>query len=48
MKNLEESKISFIGGGNIAEVFIERLVQTGFVFQNNILVSDVNKNGLII
>lgn len=43
MKNLEERKISFIGGGNIAEVFIERLIQSGFVFQNNIIVSDIKQ-----
>ena len=46
MKNLEERKISFIGGGNIAEVFIERLVQSGFVFQSNILVSDLKQERL--
>lgn len=46
MKNLEERKISFIGGGNIAEVFIERLIKSGFVFQNNILVSDIKQERL--
>jgi pyrroline-5-carboxylate reductase len=46
MKNLEERKISFIGGGNIAEVFIERLIKSGFAFQNNILVSDIKQKRL--
>ena len=43
MKNLEERKISFIGGGIIAGVFIERLIKSGFVFQSNILVSDIKQ-----
>ena len=46
MKNLEERKISFIGGGNIAEVFIERLINSGFIFPNNILVSDIQQTVL--
>jgi pyrroline-5-carboxylate reductase len=46
MKNVEERKISFIGGGNITEVFIERLIKSGFVFQNNILVSDIKQKRL--
>ena len=46
MKNLEERKISFIGGGIIAGVFIERLIKSGFVFQSNILVSDIKQEWL--
>lgn len=46
MKNIEERKISFIGGGNIAEVFISRLIESGFVFQNNIMVSDIKPERL--
>lgn len=46
MKNLEERKISFIGSGNIAEVFIERLINSGFIFPNNILVSDIKPERL--
>lgn len=46
MKNLEERKISFIGGGIIAEVFISRLLDVGFVLKENLMVSDVDKNRL--
>lgn len=46
MKNIEESKISFIGGGNIAGIFIERLINSGFIFSNNILVSDIKQEKL--
>ena len=46
MKNLEERKISFIGGGNITEVFIERLIKSGFIFQDKVLVSDVKQKVL--
>lgn len=46
MKNIEERKISFIGGGIIAEVFIKRLIESGFVFQNNIMVSDIKQERL--
>ncbi|MFN3695586.1 MAG: pyrroline-5-carboxylate reductase family protein [Ignavibacterium sp.] len=46
MKNIEERKISFIGGGSIAEVFINRLIESGFVFQNNIMVSDIKAERL--
>jgi pyrroline-5-carboxylate reductase len=46
MKNLEERKISFIGGGIIAGVFIEQLIKSGFVFQSNILVSDIKQERL--
>lgn len=46
MKKIEERKISFIGGGSIAEVFISRLIESGFVFQNNIMVSDINPERL--
>jgi len=46
MKNIEERKISFIGGGIIAGVFIQRLIESGFVFQNNILVSDIKPERL--
>ena len=46
MKNIEERKISFIGGGIIAEVFIMRLIESGFVFQKNIMVSDVKPERL--
>jgi len=46
MKNIEERKISFIGGGIIAEVFIKRLIESGFVFQNNIMVSDIKSERL--
>lgn len=46
MKNIEERKISFIGGGIIAEVFIKRLIESGFVFQNDIMVSDVKPERL--
>ncbi|MDZ7763732.1 MAG: NAD(P)-binding domain-containing protein [Melioribacteraceae bacterium] len=46
MKSLEERKISFIGGGKIAEVFISRLLEAGYVFKENIMVSDVDKNRL--
>lgn len=46
MKNIEERKISFIGGGIIAEVFVKRLIESGFVFQNNIMVSDIKQDRL--
>jgi len=46
MKNIEERKISFIGGGIIAEVFIKRLIESGFVFQKNIMVSDIKSERL--
>ena len=46
MKNIEERKISFIGGGSIAEVFISRLIESGFVFQYNIMVSDIKPERL--
>lgn len=46
MKNIEERKISFIGGGIIAEVFISRLLESEFVIQNNIMVSDIKTERL--
>jgi len=46
MKKIEERKISFIGGGSIAEVFISRLIESGFVFQKNIMVSDIKPERL--
>lgn len=46
MKNLEERKISFIGGGKIGEVFISRLLDVGFVLKENLMVSDVDINRL--
>ncbi len=41
MKSIEEKKISFIGGGIIAGVFIERLINSGSVKPENIIVSDI-------
>lgn len=46
MKSIEERKISFIGGGIIAEVFINRLIESGFIFASNIMVSDIKKERL--
>lgn len=46
MKFIEERKISFIGSGNITEVFISRLIESGFVFQKNIMVSDIKPERL--
>jgi len=41
MKVLKHKKFSFIGGGIIAGVFIERLIKSGSVSPQNIIVSDV-------
>jgi pyrroline-5-carboxylate reductase len=41
MKNIEERKISFIGGGIIAGVLIERLIKSGSVPPQNIIASDI-------
>ena len=41
MKNIEERKISFIGGGIIAGVLIERLIKSGSVSPQNIIASDI-------
>lgn len=46
MKSLEERKISFIGGGIIAGVFIERLIKSGTVQPVNIIASDVKPERL--
>lgn len=46
MKSIEERKISIIGGGSIAEVFVSCLIESGFVFQNNIMVSDIKPERL--
>lgn len=47
MKNIEERKISFIGGGIIAGVFIERLIKSGSVSAQNIIASDVKVERLV-
>ncbi len=46
MKSIEERKVSFIGGGSIAEVFIIRLIDSGFILFDNIIVSDINNERL--
>ncbi|MGK9476409.1 pyrroline-5-carboxylate reductase family protein [Melioribacter sp. OK-6-Me] len=46
MKNIEERKISFIGGGKISEVFISRLLDVEFASKENLMVSDVDKSRL--
>ena len=46
MKNIEEIKISFIGGGIIAGVLIERLIKSGSVSPQNIIASDFNTEHL--
>lgn len=46
MKTLRETKYSFIGGGIIAGVFIERLIKSGSVPPQNIIVSDVKSERL--
>lgn len=46
MKNIEEIKISFIGGGIIAGVLIERLIKSGSVSPQNIIASDLNTERL--
>ncbi len=46
MNKIEGKRISFIGGGNITEVFITRLVGEKFTLSNNIIVSDLNEDRL--
>ncbi|MCL5030624.1 MAG: NAD(P)-binding domain-containing protein [Bacteroidetes bacterium] len=40
MDELKNKKYSFIGGGIIAGVLIERLIKSGFVSPQNIIASD--------
>lgn len=45
-EELQSKKISFIGAGIIAGVFIERLVRSGIVRPDNILATDVKQEQL--
>jgi pyrroline-5-carboxylate reductase len=46
MKALKQKKFSFIGGGIIAKVFIERLIKSGSVLPKNIIASDIKPERL--
>ncbi|MCX6173952.1 MAG: pyrroline-5-carboxylate reductase [Ignavibacteriales bacterium] len=47
MEKIEEQKISFIGGGIIADVFIERMIKSGLIMPENIIVSDNKTERLV-
>jgi len=46
MKSIEKRIISFIGGGIITGVFVERMINSGLHSPDNIMVSDIKKERL--